>query len=148
MGLSKKLFVILLISFALRLVLSPLTQNNDVYTQAAWGEWMYEHGFKGTYSNTQWKVIEWPNHPPLITLWYGFSYQLHSVIMGILSSFGVFIASNRLGAGHTPRFFKFAAWYGSEKAPLSMFLSGIFVTTKFLPILADILLGGLIYYLA
>ena len=145
---KKRLIVVGIIGFLWRLFLVPLTIHADLITQAGWGKYIYEHGFLGLYDWSIWAVPEWPNHPPLISMWYGISYSVHSFLMSIFANLGVFIATHHLGAAHIPWYFQFLQWYGTDLYRLTGLNVGNMVTIKFLPILADLLLAGLVYWVA
>ena len=146
-NLKQILLLAVFIALILRLIISATVFDGDVITQAEWGKWIYEHGLVGFYDENHW-LNEWPNHPPLITIWYGFSYVIRSLIMGVLSNAGVFIANHHLGAGHLLWYFNFLKWFGSTKYQLTGLEVGIFYTIKLLPIVADILIALLIFKLA
>src|SRR3989338_8555425 len=142
-----KFIFILFIAFLLRLVLAPIFFNGDIPTLSTWSRQINDFGYQSLYLETHW-TSTWPNYPPLISIWYGFAYQLRGMIMSVLSNFGYFIAINHLGASYIPWFFKAANWFGNTNEVATNLPYGIFYTIKLLPIFADILLGCLIFVIA
>ena len=138
-------WVILGIGIIFRLTIAMTALNGDLLTQAEWGKWMYSHGTKGLYEWNKW-LNEWPNHPPLISALYLVVYQLHSMLMGILSWLGNFIALHRLVPTKFLWFFDFIKWFGDAKYD-NLYLQGIVLTTKLVMIMADGLIAGIIYWL-
>lgn len=143
----KKLSIILLIGLIIRIWLGFLAFNGDIITQAQWAKWIFENGYLGFYDETHW-YGEWPNHPPLISLWYGLAYPIQGTISGILTGVGSFIALHHLGATKIAWYYQFVTWFGTATYQLTNLPYGVFFSIKLLPILADLLLGGLIFSLA
>jgi len=135
-----------LMAFLFRLVISPLATHGDLTTQAEWGAWMYANGTRGLYDWNQWISGYWPNHPPLISLVYLWAYQFHSFLMMCFSNIGNFIALNRLAPTKFIWFFNFVRWFGEARYENTYFLKGIVLSIKFMMMVADMVLAGIVYY--
>lgn len=135
------------IALVFRLIIAHWALNGDLLTQSEWGKWEYMNGTKGLYDWNKW-LNEWPNHPPLMSMVYLWAFQLHSFLMMIFSNLGNFIALNRL-APHKLFwwFFDFTKWFGGATYENRDFLQGIVLTIKMQMMVADLLIGGVIYFL-
>jgi Gpi18-like mannosyltransferase len=142
-----KFLLILLIGILIRLTFVSIYFNSDVVAQAEWALRLKEDGPKNFYENTQ-RLIEKPNYPPLMNVWYLLTPTIQENISLIFTNTGSFIAIHRLGANHIPWFYQFIRWFGSDTIHTLEQTSvryGFLVTVKLLPILADILIGVLVY---
>ena len=139
-----KIILILGIALLFRLMLVPLATNGDLLTQTEWGKWEYLHGVKGLYDCNQW-LNEWPNHPPLMSGFYWWVYQSHSLLMKLFSNMGNFIAMHRLAPTKFLWFFNFSNWFGLATYQNANYLRGIVLTIKLHMILVDFLIAEVIY---
>ncbi|HOZ81224.1 MAG TPA: hypothetical protein PK370_03330 [Candidatus Woesebacteria bacterium] len=140
----RKLLIVLLVAFVFRLALIPFITNGDLLTQAEWGKFLYRNDTHLLYSHNQW-LGEWPNHPPLISWFYKFVFQVHSFFQLVFTSLGNFIALNRLAPTKFIWFFDFTKWYGTTLFPVTNIEQGVTATIKFFIILSDLLIASLIY---
>jgi len=141
------ILMVLLIAVVLRIKLSSMVAHEDLITQTGWGK---QISLKGTLKDYyEWKV--WggtsPNHPPLISWLYWMIYPIHSSVMHFLSNLGNFIALNRLVPTKFLWLFDFAKWFGLDQYGTTSILSGVILILKQFMIVADLLIGGIIYYI-
>ncbi len=137
-------FITFLFALLLRLYFSVFTIHGDLMSQAGWGWWLYHHGIRNFYDNNQW-IYGWPSHPPLITAMYGASFLLHDLLNRIFVGVGLFIASHHLGAGHITWWYTFTTWFGTSFVPQTPFKFGEIISLKLTPIIADLVLAGMVY---
>jgi len=138
------LVIILVFAFIFRLILLPVTYHVDILSQANWGDYVANHGPNNLYTHGVW-IFSWPNHPPLTSLYYGFcfdvfrqlSLRLHQSVL-LLNKFG-------LNHGY---YFVFVDAFDRLVSPEVPFSLGFVLCLKLFPIIADILIGLFIYYLA
>lgn len=142
-----KLFFLLLIGILLRVTIIPLYFNSDVLAQAEWAKWLQEHGTKGFYDRNA-GFIERPNYPPFISIWYLIVPFIQGNISLFFTNIGLFIALNKLGASHILWYYDFVKWFGSDTFEQTGLRYGFLALIKFLPIAADLLIGGLVYLFA
>lgn len=136
--------VLILFALGLRLWLSPLIFNGDLLSQAGWGNYVANAGPKNLYSYNVW-TFSWPNHPPLTSLYYGFcfdlfrevSLRLHQSVL-LLHKFGIYEGSYFIFVDSFDRI-------PSAEAPYSL---GYLICLKLMPILADIIIGLIVFVLA
>ena len=141
-----KILLILLLAIILRIKLSFMLAHEDLIIQSGWGKQANIMGsLKGFYDWDVWNN-SYPNHPPLISWLYFIIYPLHSNLMWFLSSLGNFIALHRLAPTKFLWLFDFAKWFGIDKYETSSILSGIILILKQFMIWADLLIGGVIFY--
>lgn len=147
---KSSLFLLLLAGLLFRIVIIPTYFNADVITQAEWSQSLEIQGTKGFYDRVT-GFMERPNHPPLVSIWYFLVPEIQGFISLVLTNIGLFIASHRLGASHILWFYDFVKWFGSDVFHTNEQTSiryGFMMTMKLLPIVADLLIGGLIYKFA
>ncbi len=144
--LNYQLIIMCFTAFIGKVLLTPLGFHVDLLSNAGWGTWIYFHGPKTFYANTQW-IYSWPNHPPLIDLVYGFEYFLYFHILEFLRFSSSYIIPH-LAPGHMRWWFRFTVWFDRTKYLDTNFPIGYLMTMKLLPILADIIITVIIYYLA
>lgn len=138
---------VFLIALIFRISIAPLAFNGDIISIAEWATWLNEHPWGGFYVENHW-THEWPAHPPLISILYGFSHDLRNLISDNLSKFGVFIAVNHLGATYFIWLFDFITWLTSVNHKESNLQYGIMFAVKLFPIFADLTFGALIYLIS
>lgn len=141
------IFIVFLLGLILRLVLSPLAFHDDLIVNAGWGEWIYKNGSRGFYENNTW-TYSWPTQPPLISIIYGFNYFIYEQTRDLFVNLSLFIAIHRLGAGHLLWWFDFVKWFGTNLYFPTHFLTGFLISMKFLAILSDLIIAGIVYVLA
>jgi hypothetical protein len=139
--------LIFLFSFFFRLYLSTKTNHVDIYTNAAWGEWIGENGPKGFYENNIW-VYSWPTQPPLVNLVYGASNDLYKFFLELLRDSANTIVKYHLAPGHMVWWFNFVIWFDNPLTTEIWFPVGYLSTIKLFPILADLGIAFLIFYVA
>lgn len=130
-----------------RFFLSPLGFHVDIFSTAAWGEWIYKNNPKDFYEHNIW-LYSWPTQPPLVNLVYDFSYWLYQQLVNLFSQIAYFIAINRLAPTKFLWFFDFVKWFGTIRLFETSFNFGYLIIIKLLPILADLLIAIIIYLLA
>lgn len=138
------LLSIFIIALLIRFGTLTLAIHGDLITQAGWGRWIYQHGWFGFYENKAW-IYGWPNHPPLISLVYGWGFNLTEWLNTFLVGIGNFIALNRLGASKIPWFYNFVTWSNSTLYIDTPFTWGNLISLKLIVVAADMVLGGMIY---
>ncbi len=138
------LLIVLIWAFVFRLVISPKVFNGDLIAQASWGDYVANAGPKNLYYYNVW-TFSWPNHPPLTSLYYGFCFNVfrhfslnlhHSVL--ILNNFGMFEGN----------YFRFVDSFDRLVSPEVPYPLGYMLSLKLFPVLADILIGLIVYLLA
>lgn len=144
------MLVIFIFTIALigRLILAPIGFHIDILSNAGWGQWIYLHGPLGFYENNVW-VYSWPTQPPFVSLLYGFDNWLYIFLLQTFRSIGNTIVAYHLAPGHMRWWFNFTKWFDTAKtSDEASFSIGYLVSIKILPILADLGIAGLIYWVA
>lgn len=136
--------VLVLGAILARLLLAPVTFHQDLLSQAGWGEYIFQSGPREFYSHKVW-VFSWPNHPPLTSLYYGYSYKLYLQIS--LRLHQSLLLLNKLGISES-EYHNFVNSFDSIVSPEKPYYWGYLFTLKLFPILFDVLIGLLIFYLA
>lgn len=137
----------MLFSFVFRLSLTNTAMHFDILVQAGWGHWISENkSMYGFYENRNW-IYGWPNQPPLISYLYGFGFKIHEGLNTAMVGLGNFIALNRLGASHIPWYYKFVVWFSEDKFEETPYDHGQLISLKLIPIFADLILAGLLYWI-
>ncbi len=144
----KILLFSLFLTFALRIVLSPLALHDDLVSNAEWGQWIYENGTKGFFENSIW-TYSWPTQPPLANLLFGGERHLYQWLLEIFRNIGHTIVAYHLAPGHMRWWFNFTVWFDQAKfSPVIVFPKGYIAVMKLLPILADLGIAGILYFVA
>lgn len=141
---TKKIFAILLIAILLRFLLSSLTFHADILSQANWGQNIFEDGAKNFYSRNEW-IFSWPNHPPLTSLYYGFCYKIFLQTSAHLYHLALIL--NKLGIWQGIVLDKIYSFDKLVSANMP-FPLGYLLCLKFFPILFDLLIGLIFFYIA
>ncbi|MFC1625073.1 hypothetical protein ACFL15_01735 [Patescibacteria group bacterium] len=124
---KKKLFLIFILAFLLRIFLLPLFTHGDVENHVIWGTWAKQFGFGGYYDFLNFFNYARPNQPPLTIILYTVIKYFSDFIFSILWFLNVKI----------PIFpSNFVSWYESY---------GYLSLLKFPAIISDLVLGFLIY---
>ncbi len=148
---KKILFVIVLaVSLFFRLWLTDKGWHVDMWSNAGWGEWIFEHTKAGFYQNKIW-TYSWPTQPPLINSVYAFNKKLFIEILGRSAGieFQVCKVYKDKGECQIPWLSNWVKWFGYSNINLEIpFQQGYLITMKLLPILADILIASIIFYLS
>lgn len=146
---KKKFLVIFTFLFALifRLWLTDKGWHVDMWSNAAWGEWIFQHGTKNFYSNSIW-TYSWPTQPPLINTVYAINKRIFVEKLGRLA--WTEFQLKKLNRGKDIFWLSnFVRWFGYGKINAEIpFQIGFLVTMKFWPIAADLLIACLIYLLS
>lgn len=133
------LVIILVVSLVFRLGISGLGVHDDLYSNTAWSEWIYLHGANGFYDNQVW-VYSWPTQPPLVSLLYGANYWLYARLGGRVEDLAQLI--------NQPWSVDFWYWFQDSYYGETPLKAGAIVTIKLWPILADLGIAMLIYWIA
>lgn len=143
----KKIILVLLTALIFRFILSPLTFHVDLFSFAGWGERLYKEGTIGFYQSKNWLYSE-PSQPPLVHLIYGFNYYLfEQKFLWILSYSAAVITTHNFYPSFFSPLFNLLNWFNSLHGE-TPYRWGYVLTIKLIPILADILIGLIIYLLA
>ena len=139
------LLIIFLAASLFRFWLADKGWHVDMWSNAAWGEWIYEHGPAKFYENSIW-AYSWPTQLPVINSTYAFNKQMYIEILG--RSAGLEYQLNKILPGSSvPWLTNWVAWFGYGKVNIEIpFQIGYLVTMKLLPILADMVIASVIYY--
>jgi Gpi18-like mannosyltransferase len=135
---------IIILGIILRICLSPLAFHGDIIMQAGWGKWIYEHGMRGFYENNVW-IYGWPNHPPIVSWFYGLGFHIYHWLYTSFIVTGSFIAGHHLGANHLKWFYQFVQWWGNAKYSDTPFKFGELISMKLLTIVGDAIVAYIIY---
>lgn len=136
--------VILLLGFVFRLAISHLGFNDDVITNAGWGQWIFEHGTRGFYENNVW-TYSWPTQPPLISLIYGFNYWLYVQILWFFSYVSAVIVKHHIFVDSFWWFINFVRWFDKALYAETPFKYGFLISMKLIAIISDVLITVLVY---
>ena len=134
---------IIFLGLLLRLILAPVFYHLDILSQAYWGEWIYNNGTKEFYSNSTW-VYSWPTQPPLVNLTYAAGFWLYINSLEWFRFASHYIVPH-LAPGHMLWYFDFVKWYTDAQYPESYLKLGFFIAIKFIAIVADLLIGLVIF---
>lgn len=144
---NNSVLLIFLLALALRFFLTPKGVHVDLISIAGWGQWIFENGPLGFYSNSTW-TYSWPTQPPLVSLFYAFSFFIYSQLVWLTAQSGVFIATFHLIPTKMIWWFDFIKWFESASYPDTYFKYGLIITIKSFAILADLGIGIVIFLLA
>lgn len=137
---------IILLGFLIRVYLSFLGFHVDIFSQAHWGEWIFQNGPKGFYTYEIW-IYSWPNHPPLSSLIFGFDRWLYQQILDFFRWLTFYIVPH-LAPGHMVWWFDFVRWFDIQRYDVTIFKTGYLAAIKLLPIVADIFISILLFIVA
>ncbi|MFA6518436.1 MAG: hypothetical protein WCV93_02165 [Candidatus Shapirobacteria bacterium] len=129
-----------------RLLVSTVVFHSDILCQAGWGNYIYSNGGTGFYENPVW-IFSWPNHPPLMSLMYGAEKWLYWQLIWVIPR----LANGLYTVFPLEIFRGFYVWGTNFEALVSPeipFEQGYLFTMKLLSILADMLIGVLLYSIA
>lgn len=140
-------FSVFLIAVILRFGLSSRGFHVDIFSNAGWGEWIAENGPLGFYENSVW-VYSWPTQPPFISLVYGFTHSLYIWFLELLRWSANTIVTYHLAPGHMVWWFDFVIWFDNPLTTEVWFPYGFLISIKSIPIIADVLIAGVIFWLA
>jgi Gpi18-like mannosyltransferase len=136
---------LILISLVMRLYLTDKGWHVDMLSNAGWGEWIYTFGTAKFYENNVW-TYSWPTQPPLINTVYAFNKKMFINTLGRLAWID-FEIKKYSHLQNVPWLSDFVQWYGYGKINTEIpFQIGYMVTMKFFPIMADLLIGIVIFY--
>jgi Gpi18-like mannosyltransferase len=124
----------------IRLVIIPWAWHVDLYSNAMWGEWIWDHGPREFYRTEGW-IYAYPTQPPLINSVNAASKQVHVKILGWtawidhqLKKVGVTALSG------------FVEWFGFGRVNIYVPSQiGYLASMKLLAVVADV---GIAIYLA
>ncbi|QQG43526.1 MAG: hypothetical protein HYW45_00715 [Candidatus Daviesbacteria bacterium] len=143
---TSPIFLIILLAFFVKVFLSNLVFHVDILSQAAWGQWIFDHGPLGFYNFEIW-IYSWPNYPPLGSLFFGFDRWLYWQILEFFR-FLTFNVVPHTAPGHMVWWFDFIKWFDIQKYDVTILKTGFLMTIKLPLILADLALAVVSYYLA
>ncbi len=142
------LVFILLLGLLLRFYLATQSFHVDLLIQAGWGEYVGSIGAINLYEHTEW-IFSWPNHPPLINLFYGLSYQIYIKLFYFLPRTALYLHNHPLlPPTLVDQYTSFASSFTTDLSPSQPFPFGFLLCLKLWPILADLLLCLVIYFFA
>ena len=135
---------IILVAFIFRLWLIPYAWHVDIFSNAGWGEWIYNNSPLNFYKNNIW-TYSWPTQPPLMSLIYGWCKAISIELLGRIA--WVDYQLNKLLPGDkVPWLTDFVEWLAFGRLNIYIpFQINFLVTIKLVPVLADILIGYLLY---
>lgn len=139
-------FLVILLAFIIKVFLSNLVFHVDILSQAAWGEWIFEHGPQGFYNFEVW-IYSWPNYPPLGSLFFGFDRWLYFQILEFFRWL-TFNVVPHTAPGHMIWWFDFVKWFDVQLYNPTILKIGFLLTIKLPLIIADLSLAVLAYFLA
>ncbi len=142
---KKFLLILVLVSgMWLRLWLAPKAFHDDIYSNAGWGTWIYQHGPKGFYENNVW-VYSWPTQPPLISYIYGWNKSFYVELLGRIA----WINHQVQKIYYVSWLDNFVQWFAFGIVNIEIpFQIGYLITMKLLPIFADVGIALLMYKLS
>ncbi|QQG47044.1 MAG: hypothetical protein HY044_02795 [Candidatus Woesebacteria bacterium] len=123
---QKKIFLILILSFIFRLILIPVAHHGDLNNNISWGNEALVRGFINFYESKNWPYSV-PNQPPL----YIFLFTISSFLYKYIGTISFFL-NDKIGI--FPSSF---IWFWQN--------SGMDILVKLPGILADLVIGYLIY---
>lgn len=138
---------ILLLGLVFRLAISYLGFNDDVITNAGWGEWIYYHGARGFYENNVW-TYSWPTQPPLISLIYGLNYWLYVQLLWFLSYISAVIIKHNIFVEFFSWYINFVKWFDKSLYAETPFKYGFLISMKLIAIVSDLLISILVFYIS
>lgn len=142
------LFLILVLAIVSRFWISSYGYHVDIFSNAAWGQRIYEHGTKGFYTNSTW-IYSWPTQPPIINLTYCFTYYIYSQkILWFFSYVYAVMVTHQLFPKYAEAIHAFVYWFGTKLYQDTPFTNGFLITIKLFPILADIIIASIIYVIS
>ncbi|MFC1649661.1 hypothetical protein ACFL2C_03060 [Patescibacteria group bacterium] len=141
------IFLVFLVAIMLRFGLSPQGFHVDIFSNAGWGEWIYQNGTLGFYENNVW-VYSWPTQPPLVSILYGLSAGLYETVLELLRQSTNFIVRFHLAPGHMVWWFNFVIWFDNPLTLEIPFPVGYLMSIKSIAILADIAITSFVYWIA
>lgn len=136
----------MLLSFVFRVFLTPSVFHTDIISQAGWGQYIYEHGSSNFYQNKVW-TFSWPNHPPLTSLHYGWSYHFYRFISLRLHQ-SVYFFRHHFPLPLPKTYTDFVDKFDKILSPQAPFPVGYLITLKLLPIIGDILIAIIVYFVS
>jgi hypothetical protein len=140
-------FLIFLSAAVLRFAISPIEFHVDMFSNAGWGEWIHKNGPMGFYENSIW-VYSWPTQPPLVSLLYGLTSSLYFWTLELLRQSANIIVKYHLAPGHMVWWFNFVIWFDNPLSSEIWFPYGFLISIKSIAIMADIVIAGIIFWLA
>lgn len=144
---NRGVIILFLAALILRLSISHLGFHDDIYSNTAWGEWIYKNGPRGFYESRGW-ILSSPTQPPLISLLYGFNHLLYDRLMFLFANMGLWIATYHLAPTKMLWFFDFSIWFGNSMYQVTPFKFGALISMKIVAVVADLAIAGIIYWLA
>ena len=144
----KEIALLLFVAFLIRFFLLPYGFHPDIIVNANWGEFIHRNGTVGFYESPIWETLTAPTQPPLVSLVYGWAYDVFEWgFVWILSyTTGVITNHNFYPELFSP-LFSFYDWFVALYAETPQKI-GALITLKLIPVISDLLLGLAIYVLA
>lgn len=133
--------VVLLVALVFRLWISDKGWHVDLWSNAAWGEWVLEHGPARFYDNNIW-AYAWPTQLPLVNSVYAFNKRLFIEMLGRMAWVDYQVSK----VYKVESLSRLVWWWGYGRVNLEIpFQIGYLVTMKLFPILADLVIAGVIF---
>jgi hypothetical protein len=137
---------IFLLAFISRLTISPYGNHTDLIINAGWGQWIYENGTKGFYTNNVW-IYGWPTQLPLINLIYSYNFVIYQKVLWYISYFSEVIRVHNIFPDYFGWLFGLRDWFGVNLYANTPYTNGLIVSFKIIPVIADLMIAATIYLL-
>ncbi|MBI2590569.1 MAG: hypothetical protein HYW33_01670 [Candidatus Blackburnbacteria bacterium] len=125
--------------------MSPLAFHADLLTLAEWGQWIYEHSSQEFYANRVW-IYAWPTQTPLFNLILKFNYYLYfDKLTWLFSYVSAVLQNHNILPGFELWSRNFVNWWGHSFYSDTPFTWGQLIAIKIPVILADLLIGLLVW---
>ena len=141
---NRKILLILLIALVFRLVLLPLRNHDDLFSNAAWGEKIYMQGTKDFYENEKW-IYSWPSQLPLMNLTYVFDFVIFAKLLTAFTKVAQLLSNNNFLPGIFSHWFNFVDWFGWKYYLETPFFNGFLISIKILPVVCDLAIAAFLY---
>ncbi len=115
----------------------------DIWSNAAWGEWIANNGSKDFFYNNVW-VYSWPTQLPLINLIYSWCFDLGRYLLIDFIRLGNLMEKLGVGAGVLNEYGKFVTFMGSKYSDEIPFQNVFLFSIKLIPIITDLIIAGII----
>ncbi len=143
---KKSFFLILLLAFFFRLLLTPKTFHVDLVLQAEWGQRAYQQGLVNFYNHPDW-IFSRPNHPPLTILYYKANYILYRKLSLLFNRSALYLLKIKV-LSPSSFFYQFVQSLDKIASADRPFPLGYLLTLKLFPIFCDLLIASLLYFMA
>lgn len=147
--LGYKVIAVLVFTFGLllRFLLLPYGNHHDLLVNAEWGKELYSGGYAGFYNTRSW-VYGSPTQLPLVNIIYAGSYSLFGKEVLVFSKLTQFLSDNNFAPKLFEKWFTFFDWFAWKYYNESPFPNGYLLNIKLWPVLADVGIAGIIFFVA